>query len=214
MLIAPLLTVGCLISVVCLLLAERAHRPWSRAISKLAASMCFVLIAIVLGAWGTRYGQLLLIALLLGMLGDGLLLMRHSAGFMAGLGAFLLSHGFFAASFLQGHVSAEVVVVASALAVVLALIALRWLLPHTPRHFKVPVLLYVAVILVMCVTATGYAIPSGSWLVLAGAWLFAASDLSVARDRFVCQAYVNRLWGLPTYFVAQLLLAWSMVQAP
>ena len=54
------------------------------------------------------------------------------------------------------------------------------------------------------------------WLgtvVLVGALLFTASDLSVARDRFVKQGYVNRLWGWPTYFVAQLVLAWTVATA-
>jgi hypothetical protein len=36
------------------------------------------------------------------------------------------------------------------------------------------------------------------------------SDLSVARDRFVAPGFVNRAWGLPTYFAAQLLLAASV----
>ena len=32
----------------------------------------------------------------------------------------------------------------------------------------------------------------------------------MARDRFVQQGYVNRLWGWPTYFAAQLVLAWTV----
>jgi uncharacterized membrane protein YhhN len=48
------------------------------------------------------------------------------------------------------------------------------------------------------------------WEVAAGALLFAASDLAVARDRFVRPALRNKLWGLPAYFAAQLLLAASL----
>jgi hypothetical protein len=43
--------------------------------------------------------------------------------------------------------------------------------------------------------------------VVVGALAFTASDVSVARDRFVQPAFHNRAWGLPLYFGAQLLLA-------
>jgi hypothetical protein len=43
--------------------------------------------------------------------------------------------------------------------------------------------------------------------VAVGALAFAASDVSVARDRFVRPEFVNRAWGLPLYYAAQLLLA-------
>jgi hypothetical protein len=38
---------------------------------------------------------------------------------------------------------------------------------------------------------------------------FYLSDLAVARDRFVARAFVNRLWGLPLYYAAQILFAVS-----
>jgi uncharacterized membrane protein YhhN len=44
-----------------------------------------------------------------------------------------------------------------------------------------------------------------------GAALFFASDLAVARNRFVAKAFVNRAWGLPAYYAGQLLIAWSIV---
>lgn len=77
-------------------------------------------------------------------------------------------------------------------------------------NFKAPVVAYVVVILGMCIAAAGHAFADTRFAGLAGALLFAASDLSVARDRFVRQAYVNRLWGWLTYFAAQLVLAWSV----
>ena len=40
-----------------------------------------------------------------------------------------------------------------------------------------------------------------------GALAFYLSDLSVARDRFVRPAFVNRAWGLPLYYGAQFVLA-------
>ena len=46
-------------------------------------------------------------------------------------------------------------------------------------------------------------------LLAAGAVLFLISDLAVARHRFVAPGPVNKVWGQPTYFAAQLLIAWS-----
>jgi uncharacterized membrane protein YhhN len=208
------LTGACLASVVVLLVADRlGSQPW-RVVAKLSASTCFVLIAISLGAHRSTIGQFILGALLLGWLGDALLLSRAARAFMAGLAAFLLSHVLFAAAFTSGALSARAMGAAAILAVAFGTVVLRWLLPHTPKEFKAAVLAYVVVILAMCVAAAGYAFASQRWAVLVGAVLFTASDISVARDRFVRQAYVNRLWGWPTYFLAQVVLAWTVASAP
>jgi uncharacterized membrane protein YhhN len=207
------LTGACLASVAVLLAADRlGSQPW-RVVAKLSASTCFVLIAISLGAHRSTYGQFILGALLLGWLGDALLLSRAARAFMAGLAAFLLSHVLFAAAFVSGALSARAMVAAAILAVAFGTVVLRWLLPHTPKEFKFAVLAYVVVILAMCVAAAGCAFASQRWAVLVGATLFTASDISVARDRFVRQAYVNRLWGWPTYFLAQVFMAWTVAGA-
>ena len=50
--------------------------------------------------------------------------------------------------------------------------------------------------------------------VLLGALAFFVSDLAVARDRFVVKQFSNRLWGLPAYYLGQVLLAsWVMFAA-
>ena len=208
------LTAACLASVGALLVADRrGHALW-RAVFKLAASTAFVLVAVSLGAQRSGYGQLVLAALVLGWLGDALLLSHAPAAFMAGLAAFLLSHGFYAAAFVSAGTSLTALAAGGFVAVVLGAVVLRWLLPHTPADFRVPVLAYVVVILAMCTAATGHATAAQRAGVLAGAWLFAASDIAVARERFVKPGFVNKLWGWPAYFVAQLLLAWSVASSP
>ena len=49
---------------------------------------------------------------------------------------------------------------------------------------------------------------------LVAALLFYLSDLAVARERFVAPGRTNRLWGLPTYYVAQILFALSIGSLP
>jgi hypothetical protein len=43
-----------------------------------------------------------------------------------------------------------------------------------------------------------------------GATAFYLSDVFVAREQFVAKAVANRMWGLPLYYLAQVLLAWSV----
>ena len=103
-----------------------------------------------------------------------------------------------------GLVAAAITAVAGTVA---ATFVLRWLWPHVERPMRVPVVAYVLVITTMVALAAGAASEHQSWALLVGAVAFYLSDLSVARDRFVAPGFANRVWGLPLYFFAQLLLA-------
>jgi uncharacterized membrane protein YhhN len=72
---------------------------------------------------------------------------------------------------------------------------------------QVPVAAYVAVISLMVVCALGVADFRQQTTIALGALAFYASDLAVARQRFVAAGFGNKLWGLPLYYGAQLLLA-------
>ena len=89
---------------------------------------------------------------------------------------------------------------------------LRWLWPGLPRPLRLPVIAYVIAIAVMVVTAAGTVADRGPGL-LAAAAVFAASDVFVARERFVHSTVANRLLGLPLYYGAQLVLALSVAAA-
>jgi len=51
-------------------------------------------------------------------------------------------------------------------------------------------------------------------LVMAGSLLFYASDLFVAKHRFVEKNIINRYAGLPMYYAAQFILAFSVGMIP
>jgi uncharacterized membrane protein YhhN len=74
----------------------------------------------------------------------------------------------------------------------------------------VPIYAYVAVISVMVVAGLGSVSRPDDIEVALGALAFYGSDLAVARERFVQTGFVNRAWGLPLYYGAQLLLAASV----
>jgi uncharacterized membrane protein YhhN len=210
-LIAIALTAGCLLATCMLVVAERRNRRFAKSVAKLAASTAFVLVALSLGATTSTYGQLVLVALLLSWIGDAFLLGRRRAAFLSGLGAFLLAHGAFSVAFASGALSTSALSVSLACAAAIGAITLRWLWNRLDAPMKVAVAAYVATIFVMCALAVAHSAATGSWLAAAGAVAFAASDIAVARDRFVVADFLNRAWGLPAYFAAQLLLAWSVV---
>jgi len=84
---------------------------------------------------------------------------------------------------------------------------LRWLASSLPADMVWPVRAYMIVIGVMSALACGVTAAGGPWAVAVGALAFTASDYLVARDRFVRHEFLNRAWGLPLYYGAQLLLA-------
>jgi uncharacterized membrane protein YhhN len=208
--LAQALTFACLAAVAGLLLAERFARPVAHAVFKLGASSAFVLVAFSFDALASVYGRWVLAALVLGWVGDAALLSRRPAAFLAGLGAFLLAHLCFALAFFTGTFSLGAFWVALVPALGVGIAIGRWLWPHLGAAYKIPVAAYVAAILAMCAAAAGFGAATGRWQVLLGAVMFAASDVAVARDRFVVRSFRNKAWGLPAYYVAQLILAWSI----
>jgi uncharacterized membrane protein YhhN len=80
---------------------------------------------------------------------------------------------------------------------------------------KVPVAVYIIVISCM-VAAAWVALQNpvirreGAWALFVGALCFYFSDLFVARDRFVKKQFINRLAGLPLYYLGQFLIAFSV----
>jgi uncharacterized membrane protein YhhN len=135
------------------------------------------------------------------------LIPRASRTFLVGLGCFLLGHVAFAIAFVVRGIAPLPALAALGVAGVGTLLVLRWLYPRLTPDFRVPVIGYVVVITAMVALAVGTHARAPAPALVAGAVLFAASDVSVARDQFVERAFVNRAWGLPLYFLAVLLLA-------
>lgn len=192
-----------------LLVAERTGSRRGAYLCKPLASTGFLGAAIAAGALDSSYGRMVLAALVLSWLGDAFLLSSRSALFLAGLGSFLLAHVAFGAAFvIRGQALAWT---AGALAVLIlpALVVARWLRPHLPADMRAPVHIYIVVITCMLALAIGTVAAGAPWIVLVGALTFYLSDLSVANDRFVRESFLNKLWGLPLYYFAQLCLAAS-----
>jgi uncharacterized membrane protein YhhN len=210
----------------CLVLVGAEVRSWtaSRVIAKYVAAGSFVVVGVMAkgacttaGAFAT-FQMLIGTGLVFGAIGDVSLLGKSDRHFLGGLGAFLVGHVAYVVAIAAlvapgawlshaGPLAAAPVVVGGA--------ALAWLWPRL-GSMRVPVIAYVIVIIAMVVGALAVlgtdAVPARNRHLLAlGAVLFFASDLAVARDKFVDPSVVNRVWGLPCYFAGQLLIAWSLL---
>jgi uncharacterized membrane protein YhhN len=191
-----------------LLVAERSGSRPGVWVAKPLASTGFVALALVSGAAETSYGRWVLAALALGWLGDVLLIPKGAKrSFAAGLASFLLGHLAFVVAFWLRGAQPLWLAGGALAAAALAVPVLRWLRPHVPAALRAPVHAYVAVISAMVAAAAGAFGATGDAQLLAGALGFFASDLAVARERFVAKSFTNKLWGLPLYYAAQLLLA-------
>lgn len=203
--------VACSLFVLFLLLAEHREHRASIGAAKTCASIAFVAAGATALPLHTAFGRWVLAGLILSLVGDVLLVGRSERVFMAGIGAFLLAHVAYGLAFISRGVSPFAAEGAAFAGLIAAIVVLAWLLPHVPKALRGAVVVYAVAITAMVALAVGTVARGGDerggrWLLVA-AFAFYASDLSVARDRFVAPGFVNRAWGLPLYYAAQLVFA-------
>ena len=206
------LAISALACVVLVAMEWRGNQA-GRAIAKTSASLAFVVAPWLSRAPHNTYFDLIAVGLILGAIGDVALLSSSKRGFLAGLGSFLAGHLAYVIAFATLVPLAAWVNPLAIAPIIAAAIALAWLWPHL-GSMRVPVIAYVAIISLMVVGAIAvwqrHGLPTSN-AVLIGALLFFASDLAVARDKFVAPGVINKLWGLPAYYGGQLLLAWAVI---
>lgn len=197
-------------SLICVF-AEWRVLPVLRIVSKIAASTAFVALAAANGALDSNYGRPILAALVLSWAGDVMLLSLRSSMLVGGIASFFLAHLAFAVAFLT--LPLDMIWFGAGLLsmAAVAAILLVWLWPYLDPIYRFAVPAYLAAIILMTSLAVGSVSADGSRLLAIGAIAFAVSDISVARDRFVQRSFVNRAWGLPLYYAAQIMFAISVL---
>ncbi len=200
--------VVCAVAVAGLLVAEQRGSRAGLWLTKPAASLAFLWVALAAGALESTYGRWVLLGLALCLAGDLLLIPKErKAAFRAGVFAFLAGHVAFSVAFLGLPIDPLGLAVAAVVLALALAAVLRWLSPSVTADMVLPVRAYMLVIGIMSALACGVTAAGGPWQVAVGALAFTASDVSVARDRFVRHEFMNRAWGLPLYYAAQLLIA-------
>jgi uncharacterized membrane protein YhhN len=190
-----------------LLVADRSANKRALRLFKPIASAGFIGLAWSSSPLDNPYGTAILVALALSFVGDICLLSARANWFLAGLVSFALAHVAYVVAFTRfAPLPSRVILLAAVLAVPTIMIH-RWLMPHVERGMRVPVQAYMLIITLMLATAGAAVLAGATPHVIVGATLFYLSDLAVARERFIAPGFVNRVWGLPTYYAAQLVLA-------
>jgi len=180
--------------------ASVGHIPFAK-----LGSACFVLLAVASGALTTRYGRVILIALLCCATGDVL----GPRNFLMGVAAFLLGHLMFITAFFTRGISGRRLIVTLPFVLVSTFLILSWIYPHVSASDRLLVLAYIAAISIMLIVAGGAsAYPTGR-LILIAAILFYISDIFVARWKYVSQDPFNGFFCYPLYYAACTCFAWT-----
>lgn len=213
MLNAPILFAAAILLTVLLYQEKQEHFTGILA-TKTPLSLLFIVAALVQPHPDPGYFRILMAGLLFCLGGDVFLALRGDRMFRFGLISFLTGHLFYVGAFFY-LAGANGWTFFGLAAVLLAGIPVyRWLAPHL-GSMKGPVVLYILVISVMLcgafsVVGTPRLPAAARAVVFSGAVLFYVSDIFVARQRFVKDAFFNRLIGLPLYYAGQFLLAFSV----
>lgn len=182
-------------------------------INKTALSLLFIVAAVVQPHPIPMYYALLLAGLAFCLAGDMFLALTFPKAFLLGLASFLIGHLCYILAFASQTVFSAWISWASLVVLAVSVYVYYRLRPHL-GDMRLPVLAYVVVITFMLCGAwavmdtTGLTF-SGKMLAFGGAACFYLSDIFVARDRFIGEAYINRLIGLPLYYAGQFMLAFS-----
>lgn len=189
-----------------LLLAEWRGLLVLRALGKSAAAGGFVWGGVLAaGADPSGFEVAMLAGFGLSAAGDLCLLSRRQPVFLSGLLIFLVAHISYTTAFLFLGGEGWVVAIGLMGSGAVGAVVWRWLDQHVSGHMRVAVGVYIVAIATMlaCAISAGAGSGSGSGWLVAGAASFVASDISVARDRFVKRDRLNLMWGPPLYFGAQ-----------
>ncbi len=197
-----------------LLWAESTANNWLSLGFKTPLSILFVITALLQPKVLPKYFKLVLAGLILGLVGDVCLALPGLTAFRAGLAAFLAGHVLYILAFATLTRRTDWINLVNILIIAISGCVYWWLFPHLGKML-VPVTFYIVVISVMVAGAwAAFLNPRvrelGAWFILVGAVFFYASDIFVAHQRFVIEQFYNRLIGLPLYYIAQFLLAFSV----
>ena len=145
-------------------------------------------------------------ALAFSWIGDVLLVSRTKTSLIAGIGAFLIAHLAYTAAFSTMPLNTWGLAAGFIAWTFVAVLLILWLWLHLDEHYRIAVVVYSIAIVMM----VSFAAATLSPLIAVAACMFAFSDISVARDRFVEHSISNKIWGIPLYYLAQLLFAISV----
>ena len=209
---------GMIVPAIILLLAvlwfEKTQNRFGLVPTKGLLSCLFVATAVFQAPFSSTFSRLVIAGLIFCLGGDVFLALPQKRMFLPGLISFLAGHILYCLAFYLAAGTNTATWVGSGVVLLISIGVYGWLRPHLGSMHG-PVVAYIVVITVMVSGASSvlgdpHLIEEGRIMLLAGASAFYVSDVFVARDRFVTEGFVNRLFGLPLYYAGQFLIAFSL----
>jgi len=171
-----------------------------------AGSTAFVLTALAGGVWKSRYGILILIAMILCWLGDYF----GPQNFLLGAGFFLIGHFVLIAAFIvYGIVRQRLWYTIDGMFVISGGLA-YWILPEVFPNEQWFVASYILIISIMVALACATKGRLVSKYLAGGAILFFISDILLALNRYMQMNIDYTFFGYPIYYAACILFAVSV----
>ena len=178
--------------------------------TKMVASTGFVLLGLLNHPFANVSTIIMLIGLVLCWMGDLFLELPGPRLFLIGLFSFLLGHAAFTLAFFLHGFPPQWFIAALLIQIITNGALYRWMQPHLPADMTQPVQAYIVVISLMVAFASAVAGAAHLYIILFAAILFAISDITVARQRFISPGTINTVLGIPLYYAAVSILALSI----
>jgi uncharacterized membrane protein YhhN len=209
-----ILVIPAIVLLVVLLFFEKRENRKGMLPTKTVLSLLFIITAISQIHLMQPYALFIIIGLLFCLGGDVFLALPQDRMFLFGLVSFLLGHVCYVIGFVWIANLSKMTLTGVIVTMLLGVLVYVWLKPHLGT-MKKPVIAYILVISLMFIGAWSVlGMPQQAFtarlLIFVGAASFYISDIFVARDRFVKNAFINRLLGLPLYYLAQFMIAFSI----
>lgn len=179
---------------------------------KSTSTSLIILLACLAGDFEHAYHYLIVAGLFFSLFGDVLLI--NSKGFLAGLISFFIAHVFYIAAFIQNKSLDTILYLPTALPFLIFAFLILTLIYSGLHKLKVPVILYLLVIVIMGWQALNQYIVDSSVFHLSaviGASLFMISDSLIAINKFKKPIKHERLAIMSTYYLGQWLIALSVL---
>jgi alkenylglycerophosphocholine hydrolase len=188
--------------------ADHGRRRPAFYLLKPLTTVLVIALAVSAGGLAGYFPRAVVLALVLCLAGDVLLMSPSRRAFGAGVGSFLLAHGFLIQGAVQSMVGSPPPVAVLVL-LPLALFA-AW---SVAGHGRAGLIAYAVMLLLMAVVLSlrGLRLDTGSaWMAAAGAWLFALSDAALAWRKFRRDFAGAQALVLSTYWAGLALIALSL----
>jgi len=171
----------------------------------LLASVAYVTIPFVAGAYRNRYGILTLAGVIFCFLGD----VFGPGNFLLGAVMFLIAHLLFIPAFIVAGINRRALLVSIPLWLVISGIVTALVIPSVPPDQYAVIIPYTAIITLMAVAAFATIGSGATRIIPVAAVLFYVSDLFLAQTAFLDGGRIFTVTGYPMYYAAMLLFAWT-----